>query len=156
MSQKATNETAIRKALNNVGEFESAKTLLLDHEKEGEYDGIWHYRVGYSYYNLDEFEAAAEHFAKFKELTPEIFKDDVDAAVMLSYSYQAMGEYEKALETLSGFYDENNFSLNLEFAYVYSALGQYDKAKPHAAIALQTTKRIKDAAQTLFAICYLT
>ena len=54
----------LARAYNNVGEYEQALELLSATEDEGQYDLIWHFRIGYAYYYLDQLEAAEKAFAR--------------------------------------------------------------------------------------------
>ncbi|GHU13546.1 hypothetical protein FACS1894161_3620 [Spirochaetia bacterium] len=49
------------RALNNLERYEDALEHLLSLEDQGNEDGVWNFRVGYSLYYLNR-EAAAEYF----------------------------------------------------------------------------------------------
>ena len=46
----------LARALNNLGDYETATEMLLMVEKDGVGDPLWHYRLGYAYYYSNRFE----------------------------------------------------------------------------------------------------
>lgn len=52
------------RACNNTDDFEKALALLLSVEEEGRHDLMWHFRIGYAYYYLDQLEAAEKAFER--------------------------------------------------------------------------------------------
>lgn len=60
----------LARAYNNIGEYEKALTLLLSVEEEGRHDLIWHFRIGYSYYYLEQLEAAEKSFTRVLQSDP--------------------------------------------------------------------------------------
>ena len=58
-------ESAYGRALNNLNREDEALGVLERIQPQGEHDPVWHWRIGYSLYYLDDREAeAAEHFQK--------------------------------------------------------------------------------------------
>ena len=57
----------LARAYNNTNDYEKALNLLLSVEKEGTYDPIWHYRIGYAYYYLNMPEQAEKSFERVLE-----------------------------------------------------------------------------------------
>lgn len=58
----------LARALNNLGRYEEAIEKLLSVEEEGKNDFYWHFRMGYAYYYLEEFEKARDEFERAWEL----------------------------------------------------------------------------------------
>ena len=56
------------RALNNVDQYEKAKTVLDSIRAQGENDATWHYRYGFALCNLNEFDRALTHFRRVVEL----------------------------------------------------------------------------------------
>ena len=52
----------LARAWNNLGEYQKAKELLLQMSGEGKADPLWHFRLGYAYYYLDQLEEALREF----------------------------------------------------------------------------------------------
>lgn len=71
----------LARALNNLGDYETAVEILLSMEEEGTGDPLWHYRLGYAYYYSNNFELAREEFHVVQELTP----DDEDARMFIEW-----------------------------------------------------------------------
>ncbi|MCL2142387.1 MAG: hypothetical protein FWH46_05915, partial [Methanimicrococcus sp.] len=42
----------LARAYNNDDQYEEAVRLLLSVQEEGQYDALWHFRLGYAYYYL--------------------------------------------------------------------------------------------------------
>ncbi|WP_340026423.1 Imm51 family immunity protein [Paenibacillus sp. FSL K6-1096] len=70
------------RAYNNLDQYEEALALLLSVAEEGADDPLWHFRIGYSYYYLRQYEQAVQAFARADELEP----GDGDFQRMLEYS----------------------------------------------------------------------
>ena len=60
----------LARAWNNLGEYQKAKELLLQMSGEGKADPLWHFRLGYAYYYLDQLEEALREFDIVLELNP--------------------------------------------------------------------------------------
>jgi len=58
------------RAFSGEGKFDSALKVLFSIEKEGISDPLWHYRVGYAYYSLEEFEKAQKYTKQSFKLDP--------------------------------------------------------------------------------------
>lgn len=58
----------LARAYNNNDQEEKAKELLLTTKAEGENDGLWNYRMGYSCYYLFQHEEALAYLERAKEL----------------------------------------------------------------------------------------
>lgn len=71
----------LARAYNNLENYESAVQLLLSVAAEGCEDPLWHYRLGYSYYYLDQLEESKSEFEEVLKLNP----DDEDAQNFLSH-----------------------------------------------------------------------
>ena len=57
----------LARAYNNIDEYENALALLLSVKDEGQYDLMWHFRIGYAYYYLDRLEDAEKAFERVLE-----------------------------------------------------------------------------------------
>ena len=78
----------LARAYNNIGEYEQALELLRATEEEGQYDLIWHFRIGYAYYYLDQLEAAEKAFERVLESDP----GDEDAQDFLNWIREELDE----------------------------------------------------------------
>lgn len=58
----------LARAYNNHGEEAKAKKLLLQVQVEGENDGVWNYRIGYSCFYLYQYKEALAYLERAKEL----------------------------------------------------------------------------------------
>lgn len=76
----------LARALNNLGDYETAVEVLLSVENEGGEDPFWHYRLGYAYFYSDMYEQAKEKFERVLELTPE----DEDARMFLNWCAESL------------------------------------------------------------------
>ncbi len=81
----------LARALNNLKRYEAAVQLLLTMEKQGDEDPLWHYRLGYSYYYLEQYEKAIRHFEIVNKLDPA----DKDALMFLEWSRQELGQMHR-------------------------------------------------------------
>lgn len=61
----------LARAYNNLEEYKNALDILLDLREKEEDTALWNYRVGYSYFYLDQFEDAKQYFERAVELDPE-------------------------------------------------------------------------------------
>jgi len=71
----------LARAYNNESQFEEAVRLLLSVQEEGQYDILWHFRLGYAYYYLGQFEESKTEFERVLESDPE----DEDAQMFLQF-----------------------------------------------------------------------
>ncbi|ASA24773.1 Imm51 family immunity protein [Paenibacillus donghaensis] len=83
------------RALNNLERYEEALEQFLLITAEGQEDALWHFRTGYSYYNLKRYEEAASAFAAADELEP----DDEDTLSYLEWSKERAAKKAKAAKT---------------------------------------------------------
>jgi len=81
----------LARALNNLKRYEAAVQLLLTVEKQGGEDPLWHFRLGYSYYHLEQYEEAIREFEIVNKLDPE----DKDALIFLEWSRQEIGRMKR-------------------------------------------------------------
>ncbi|MNO20809.1 SMI1 / KNR4 family protein [compost metagenome] len=58
------------RALNNLDRYDEALEQLMSVAEQGEKDPIWHYRVGYAYYYLKQYDQAAREFGLADQLEP--------------------------------------------------------------------------------------
>ncbi|MFK4305158.1 tetratricopeptide (TPR) repeat protein [Paenibacillus sp. RC254] len=58
------------RALNNLERYEEAVEQFLSIEEEGKGDPLWHYRIGFAYYYLDQYEEALRAFETADQLDP--------------------------------------------------------------------------------------
>ncbi|MCL1916358.1 MAG: suppressor of fused domain protein [Desulfovibrionaceae bacterium] len=72
------------RALNNLGRYQEALDLLLQHRAETE--AVWHFRVGYALYYLEREAEAAEYLQKAIDLGD----DDPDTLELLNWSLRAV------------------------------------------------------------------
>ena len=61
--------------------LQKAVAVLLQHESSMQDDALWHYRLAYAYYYLEQEHQALEHFLVAHELDPE----DVDAPMFIQH-----------------------------------------------------------------------
>ncbi len=61
----------LARAMNNLERYEEALQQLLTIEKQGKDDPLWHFRAGYSYYYLEQYEDAIRAFETANKLDAE-------------------------------------------------------------------------------------
>lgn len=61
----------LARALNNLERYDEALQQFLTIKKQGEHDPLWHFRVGYAYYYLLQYEDAVREFEIANKLDPE-------------------------------------------------------------------------------------
>ena len=81
----------LARALNNLGDYETAAEFLLGVEEQGDNDPLWHYRLGYAYFNSRMFKQAKEEFGKVLQLTP----DDDDAQMYVEWCEEELSPTAK-------------------------------------------------------------
>lgn len=86
--------THLGRALNNLGRYKEALKWFLKFEEQGKNDPLWHFRVGYAYYYLDQHEEAIKAFEIAHEMDPE----DEDTVTFLEWSRREAAEVEAADE----------------------------------------------------------
>jgi len=77
----------LARAMNNLDRYGEALQLLLSIEQQGEQDALWHFRLGYSYYYLEQYENAVKAFEGALQLDPT----DESASMFLKWSRQEIG-----------------------------------------------------------------
>ncbi|NQX46456.1 tetratricopeptide repeat protein [Paenibacillus tritici] len=70
------------RALNNLGRYREALKWFNKAADKGKKDPLWHFRVGYAHYYLDEYDEAIKAFKKANKLDPE----DQDTIEFLAWS----------------------------------------------------------------------
>ncbi|WP_233476309.1 hypothetical protein [Paenibacillus sonchi] len=75
------------RALNNLDRYNEALEQLLGIAEQGRQDPIWHYRVGYAYYYLKQYDQAVREF----ELADELEPGDEAVLQLLDWSRRAAG-----------------------------------------------------------------
>ncbi|WP_427170525.1 tetratricopeptide repeat protein [Fusobacterium nucleatum] len=111
----------LARAYNNVDNYEKAIELLKSIEEYEKNTHVWNYRIGYSYFYLDNFLEAEKYFLKAAELNP----NDEDSHLFLCWIYQELsGEerenYKKAIEYINK---------SLEYLDIYSKLAPKEDIK---------------------------
>ena len=112
----------LARAYNNVENYEKALELLKSIEDTGKNTNVWNYRIGYSYYYLDNYlEEAKKHFLKAIELNPT----DSDSHLFLCWIYQELSNkenenYEKSIEYINK---------SLKYLDIYSKLAPEEDIK---------------------------
>lgn len=81
----------LARAMNNLERYEEAVQQLLTIDKQGENDPLWHFRLGYSYYYLSQYEDAVREFEIANKLDPE----DKSALMFLDWSRNSIGKQKK-------------------------------------------------------------
>jgi len=59
------------RALNNLGRYTEALQQLLSVESQGRQDSVWHYRVGYAYFFMQQWEESLSAFEQADKLEPD-------------------------------------------------------------------------------------
>lgn len=76
------------RALNNLERYEEALKWFMKIEEQGKNDPLWHFRVGYAHYYLDQLDEAIKAFERAHELDPE----DEDTIQFLDWSRSEAAE----------------------------------------------------------------
>ena len=79
------------RAYNNIEEYEKGLEILKSIENEVGDTALWNWRIGYSYFFLEDYPKAEKHFLKVCEQEP----DDEKACDFLVGTYIALGEIEE-------------------------------------------------------------
>ena len=82
------------RAYNNIEEYEKGLEILKSIENEVGDTALWNWRIGYSYFFLEDYTKAEKHFLKVCEQEP----DDEKACDFLVGTYIALGEIEEENE----------------------------------------------------------
>ncbi|MCL2142456.1 MAG: tetratricopeptide repeat protein, partial [Methanimicrococcus sp.] len=94
----------LARAYNNENQYEEAVRLLLSVQKEGQYDILWHFRLGYAYYYLGKFEESKKEFECVLESDPE----DEEAQMFLKCCISELensGPYVSFKERVGNFWE---------------------------------------------------
>jgi len=81
----------LARAMNNLEHYDEALQQLLTIAKQGEDDPLWHFRVGYSYYYLEQYEEALREF----EITDKLDPEDSDTLTLLDWSRDKVNVADK-------------------------------------------------------------
>lgn len=81
----------LARAMNNLERYDEALQQLLTIAKQGEDDPLWHFRVGYSYYYLEQYEDALREF----EITDKLDPEDSDTLTLLDWSRDKVNVADK-------------------------------------------------------------
>jgi|GEM_PF-1747948 len=120
----------LARAYNNVENYKEAISLLTTIKEEGNKDALWHFRMGYAYYYLDNLEEAKESF----ELSQKINPHDEDCILFLDYIHQELtlnplindNEFEKIIQFIEELpQDKRNYMLTMELAKAYNSTSRY-------------------------------
>ena len=111
----------LARAYNNVDNYEKALELLKSIEEYGKNTNVWNYRIGYSYYYLDNYLEAKKHFLK----AIEIDSSDSDSHLFLCWIYQELTDKEK--DNSQKIIEYLNKSI--EYANIYSKLEPEESIK---------------------------
>ena len=79
------------RAYNNIEEYEKGLEILKSIENEVGDTALWNWRIGYSYFFLEDYTKAEKHFLKVCEQEP----DNEKACDFLVGTYIALGEIEE-------------------------------------------------------------
>lgn len=80
----------LARAYNNLEKYQDAITLLQSIRTQGLSDPLWHFRMGYAYYYLDEIPLAMEEFEQVLKDNP----DDQDAKLFFTWCQQEMEQQQ--------------------------------------------------------------
>ncbi|WP_442956515.1 DUF5713 family protein [Paenibacillus sp. YIM B09110] len=99
----------LARAMNNLERYDEALQQLLTIANRGENDPLWHFRAGYSYYYLEQYEEAIREF----EMTNKLDPDDSDNLIFLarSRSHANVADPIKPLELSK----QNNGNTSFEY-----------------------------------------
>ena len=122
-NQEKTSEIIgiLARAYNNVENYEKALELLKSTEDIEKNTHVWNYRIGYSYFYLDDCLEAKKYFLKAIELNPT----DSDSHLFLCWIYQELSNkenenYEKSIEYINK---------SLKYLDIYSKLAPEEDIK---------------------------
>ncbi|MDN4068301.1 tetratricopeptide repeat protein [Paenibacillus vini] len=83
------------RALNNLGRYKDALKWFNKIDEEGRNNPLWHFRVGYAYYYLDQNEEAVKAFEIAHQMDPE----DEDTLEFLEWSRKEAAQANEEEET---------------------------------------------------------
>ncbi|WP_410770322.1 hypothetical protein [Fontibacillus sp. BL9] len=80
------------RALNNLGRYKDALKWFMKIDEEGRNNALWHFRVGYAHYYLDQNEEAVKEFEIAHQMDPE----DEDTIEFLEWSRKELAQAQNA------------------------------------------------------------
>jgi len=83
------------RALNNLGRYKDALKWFNKIDEEGRNNPLWHFRVGYAHYYLDQNEEAVKAFEIAHQMDPE----DEDTLEFLEWSRKEAAQAKEEEET---------------------------------------------------------
>lgn len=83
------------RALNNLGRYKDALKWFNKIDEEGRNNPLWHFRVGYAHYYLDQNEEAVKEFEIAHQMDPE----DEDTLEFLEWSRKEAAQAKVEEET---------------------------------------------------------
>lgn len=83
------------RALNNLGRYKDALKWFNKIDEEGRNNPLWHFRVGYAHYYLDQNEEAVKEFEIAHQMDPE----DEDTLEFLEWSRKEAAQAKEEEET---------------------------------------------------------
>ncbi len=118
----------LARAMNNLERYDEALQLLLTIAKLGEDDPLWHFRAGYSYYYLEQYEEALREF----EITDKLDPEDSATLTLLDWSRRNVDRKKKKLEQSAALKDMNEQTTVKEASEVPidDLVHDVDKIKP--------------------------
>ncbi|KGE20113.1 SMI1/KNR4 family protein [Paenibacillus wynnii] len=110
------------RALNNLGRYEDGLEQFLTIAEEGKEDPLWHYRIGVSYYYLEQYDQALKEFKMADKLEP----DDEDTLEFIDWCRREKAKKPaKVVKAAIAAFDSSNFWNDSE-----DALEQYVSEPP--------------------------
>ena len=147
------------RAYNNIEEYEKGLEILKSIENEVGDTALWNWRIGYSYFFLEDYTKAEKHFLKVYEQEP----DNEKACDFLVGTYIALGEIEEengnsekaieyALESRKYAYDEEGrVETDFFLASLYNRYMKYAEAEEILKSILAETQKDEER---LFELVY--
>ena len=132
----------LARAYNNIDNYEKALELLKSIEEYGKDTNVWNYRIGYSYYYLDNYLEAEKYFLKAVELNPT----DSDSHLFLCWIYQELTDKEK--DNSEKIIEYLNKSI--EYANIYSKLEPEESIKDELIFAEERLGWVYDRLNNFF------
>ena len=129
------------RAYIKVQNYEKAIEVLKSIEKEEKNTMLWNYRIGYSYFYLDDYEKAEKYFLKANKLEPEdkdvkyfLFYIYMDLSKQIKFSEEDLDNQKKALNyglkaKEYATTNENKIECYSYLAFLYNKFTEYQKAE---------------------------